>query len=215
VRRSHVDLAENFDPNDARDVFDWLVNARDRCVTVGGECLPVCVGGAAACDQAIDLINDGDLEGAKLAMTFQCSDNPDDCGHNWFETVSTIGILYLTGRAASGVGALAPASRFGQLKHSGYGIQAYSSLTGVTAGRRGTIQAHHLIEQRFASLMGGNTDDWLSIVVTRAEHTNFTNAWRTAIPYGSGTILATRAQVENAARQIYAEYPEILKALAL
>lgn len=52
-----------------------------------------------------------------------------------------------------------------------------------------------------------------SIVVTRGEHQVFTNAWRQAIPYGSRNI--TRSQVDDAARRIYAEYPEILKELGL
>jgi hypothetical protein len=39
---------------------------------------------------------------------------------------------------------------------------------------------------------------------------------RQAIPTGpGGTALASRAQIENAARRIYADYPEILKALGL
>jgi len=55
-----------------------------------------------------------------------------------------------------------------------------------------------------------------SIAVTKAEHQAFTNAWRQAIPYGpSGTGMATQLQVENAARQIYSNYPDILKALGL
>ena len=86
----------------------------------------------------------------------------------------------------------------------------------VTAGQGGSIQAHHLIEQRFADVMGQAIGEMPSIVVTRAEHQVFTNAWREAIPYGSnGTGMATRAQVEGAARQIYSEYPEILRALGL
>ena len=86
----------------------------------------------------------------------------------------------------------------------------------MTAGQKGTFQAHHLIEKRFANVMGGNTDDWATVVVTRAEHQAFTNAWRQAIPYGAnGTGMATRAQVGGAARNIYRDYPEILKALGL
>ena len=58
--------------------------------------------------------------------------------------------------------------------------------------------------------------DMPSVVVTRAEHQVFTNAWREAIPYGpTGTGRATPAQVEAAARQIYRDYPEILDALGL
>jgi hypothetical protein len=57
--------------------------------------------------------------------------------------------------------------------------------------------------------------DGLSVAVTKAEHEAFTKAWRQAIPYGSGTANATRQQVLDAARQIYANHPAILQALGL
>lgn len=52
-----------------------------------------------------------------------------------------------------------------------------------------------------------------AIVVTRAEHQVFTNAWKQAIPYGSRNV--TPNMVNNAARDIYSDYPEILKASEL
>jgi hypothetical protein len=52
-------------------------------------------------------------------------------------------------------------------------------------------------------------------VSTRSEHTAFTNAWREAIPRGSGTLDVTKGQIEDAARSIYADDPEILDALGL
>lgn len=64
------------------------------------------------------------------------------------------------------------------------------------------LQAHHLIEKRFAGLLGQNARQRLSVAVTQAEHQAFTNAWREAIPYGAGTANATKAQIMNAARQI-------------
>ena len=54
-----------------------------------------------------------------------------------------------------------------------------------------------------------------SVAVTKAEHQVFTNAWRREIVYGDGTQLATRAQVEAAASRIYANHPQIRKALGL
>ncbi|MGR0318681.1 hypothetical protein [Agromyces sp. ZXT2-3] len=63
--------------------------------------------------------------------------------------------------------------------------------------------------------IGGNTNEWATVIVTREEHAMFTAAWRKEIPYGDGTRNATRADVENAARKIYADYPEILGALGL
>lgn len=123
---------------------------------------------------------------------------------------SRLALAGRVGAAANGV------SKFGSLSHFSAGIAPFSTQRAITAGQRGAIQAHHLIERRFANVMGGSTDDWATIVVTRSEHQVFTNAWRQAIPYGQdGTGMATRAQVEGAARNIYRDYPEILQALGL
>ncbi len=105
------------------------------------------------------------------------------------------------------------ASRFGNLTHASSGIAPYSTQRLITAGQGGATQAHHLVEKRFAAVMGQNTADMSAIVVTRAEHQVFTNAWRQAIPYGSRNV--TPGMVNNAARNIYRDYPEILQALGL
>ena len=57
-------------------------------------------------------------------------------------------------------------------------------------------------------------------MLTKEEHQAFTNAWRKAIPYNNSvsvlkTSTATRNDVINAAKDIYGDYPEILKALGL
>jgi len=62
-----------------------------------------------------------------------------------------------------------------------------------------------LIEQRFADVLGQSADDMLSIAVMPAE--------RQAIPYGAGT--ATAELVTATARRVYADYPDILRALGL
>lgn len=74
-------------------------------------------------------------------------------------------------------------------------------------------------------VVGGDTEDFgeakmaaaeATIVVTRSEHQAFANARRQAIPYGpNGTGMATRAQIDAVAREIYRDYPEILQALGL
>lgn len=121
------------------------------------------------------------------------------------------GVAVGVGRALSAAGV----SKFGDLTHSAHGIAPCSTQRTITAGQGSSTQDHHLIEKRFVDVMGGNTDTWPTIVVTRAEHQVFTNAWREAIPYGTGTRTATRAQVEDAARVIYQDYPEILMELGL
>jgi hypothetical protein len=100
----------------------------------------------------------------------------------------------------------------GLTKAGEYGVWPYRTLI---ADLKGTgLQAHHLLNQRFARVLGQVQGSMASIAVTDAEHQGFTNAWRTAIPYGpSGTGNATPASIEMAARRIYAGYPELLVAL--
>jgi hypothetical protein len=53
----------------------------------------------------------------------------------------------------------------------------------------------------------------LSIVLTKEEHQIFTNVWRKKFPYGEAK--PTPKEVENFARELYKDYPEILKSLGL
>jgi RHS repeat-associated protein len=106
------------------------------------------------------------------------------------------------------------ACRFGGLTQAAkYGIKAYGQLRQAIAGNG--LQAHHLFEKRFASKLGQARGQMLALAVTAAEHQRFTNRWRQLIPYGSGTRNATVQQIRAAARNVYAGYPAILKALGL
>jgi RHS repeat-associated protein len=96
---------------------------------------------------------------------------------------------------------------------STHGIQPYNLLRKSIAGTG--LEAHHLIEKRFASVLAQNARKMASIALTPGEHRIFTNAWRAAIPYGAGTARATAAEVLEAARQIYADNDVILRALGL
>lgn len=95
-------------------------------------------------------------------------------------------------------------------------VASYATQRLTTAGKGGSSQAHHLIEKRFSDVVGGDTSQWATVVLSRADHQLFTNAWRNAIGYGaSGTGEATKSQVLDAARRIYANYPHILRTLGL
>lgn len=105
-------------------------------------------------------------------------------------------------------------SAFGNLSRAAkFGIKPYSQLRRILQGTG--LRAHHLIEQRFSGVMEQNPMKMLAIAVTPAEHQAFTNAWRRLIPYRQGTADATPQLVRDTARQIYSQYPEILKALGL
>ncbi len=127
---------------------------------------------------------------------------------------------------------------FSNLKHAKkYGIKSYKELgktfkeLGLSLNKKG-VERHHLIEKRFVNQMkqklGENTDDWLCIIVektnkaTNSEHYRFTKAWREAIGInnkagttGYHTGNATYNVIIKTAKDIYKDYPEILKVLKL
>jgi len=125
-----------------------------------------------------------------------------------------LAVQYPTATAVATAGiAGANAGLQGLASAGSYGIKSYGELS---AELRGTgLEAHHLIEQRFAALFGQSPRAMESIALTPAEHQVFTNLWRQMIPYGPGTQAATQQQVLDAARIIYANYPAILSALGL
>ena len=149
------------------------------------------------------------------------------------ENVAT-GVDVLASFAGGGIGAFktgqmffAAGSKFSTLSRaSDFGFGSYAALrASVTAryGKGSGLHVHHLFEQRFANILGQKADDMISIVVTPAEHKIFTNAWRARIGYDvidvgktvSTTSTATKQQILDAAKEIYKDYPEILKALGI
>lgn len=105
--------------------------------------------------------------------------------------------------AAKGFGNLSRAAEFG--------VAPYNVLRKAVAGTG--LQSHHLLEKRFARILGQKKSEMLSVAVTGAEHQPFTNKWRAMIPYGSRDV--TRQEVQDAAKAIYANYPAFLKELGL
>ena len=115
-----------------------------------------------------------------------------------------------------------------------YGIKTYLEHSkffrnlSISRSRLG-IEIHHLIEQRFARnpaiarWIGSNANNWKSIILTQQEHANFTRAWLRAIgrrgqrPGTSGfnTDNVPLDVLQDVAREIYRDFPEILRALGL
>ena len=86
----------------------------------------------------------------------------------------------------------------------------YSTLRQFT--KNTLLQAHHLIEKRFASAMGMLKDKMPSMALTRAQHQVFTNEWRRWLPYGGG--MPSRQTVLDTAAKVYKDFPEILQFLS-
>ena len=116
------------------------------------------------------------------------------------------------GATATAVGGSSATAGFGTLSQAWkYGIRTYSELR-QTLGIGSGLQVHHIIEQRFAKLLAiTDTSLMKSVVLTPEEHQKFTNAWRALIPYGEGTQSATKVLLIEAVKQIYKEFPDLLK----
>lgn len=135
-------------------------------------------------------------------------------GIRWFWisfaiTVAIYGVVWLTHSvlvalygAGAGLGGLQYAEQ--------YDIASYRVLRNLIEGTG--LQAHHIIPDRFAQLLGLNSGDMLCVVLDPSEHQIFTNMWQQYIPYGAGTLNATKEQIWEAAIIIYAEYPVLLDA---
>ena len=91
-----------------------------------------------------------------------------------------------------------------------YGIDTYRNLQKSLAGTG--LEAHHIIEKRFKDVLNVNPNYMLSVAVTKEEHKVFTKAWRDAFAYGIDYSKITKAELWDAAQEIYEGYPELLEA---
>ena len=137
-----------------------------------------------------------------------------------------VGILRTGNRvlniADAGIDALKLGDELSSFSHAAeFGVDSYKNLKKSVQATYGTgsgLEVHHLIEKRFAKQMGMKEADMPSIVLTKDEHRQFTAAWREAIGYDkSGAEMFTsgvvKEQILNVARDIYKDYPELLKAI--
>ena len=73
------------------------------------------------------------------------------------------------------------------------------------------LEVHHIVEKRFADDLGiTNSNNMLSVALTRSEHRKYTNAWRNQIGYSSGRH--SPQEIWEAAKQIYVDRPDLLEA---
>ena len=67
---------------------------------------------------------------------------------------------------------------------------------------------HHIVEKRFApSLNIKNTNDMLSVALTKGRHQVYTNAWRATVPYGTQ---ASKGKLLSSSVKNYYKSPRLL-----
>jgi hypothetical protein len=94
-----------------------------------------------------------------------------------------------------------------------FGIRTYKELRTLTKGTG--LEVHHLIEKRFAGVLGVKPNSIPSVALTPQEHEIFTQLWRQQIGYDNQlraltTSNATPADIWNAAQVVYADHPVLL-----
>ena len=189
---------------DAAKGGKMLAKAGQEGITHADEVISMSTALAKNGDKAKDILKAGDETGNAF-------------GKNLDEVAKDDAIVHMLddGEDISALGITA----FSQFTYaSRFGFKSYDELAAATKGMG--VEVHHLIEKRFHEVMGQERGEMLSIVLTPTEHQKFTNAWHAHfprlreaahIPYNE----LSPKQIEEAAREIYAGFPEILKALGL
>jgi RHS repeat-associated protein len=92
-------------------------------------------------------------------------------------------------------------------------IDTYKALK--KTGKEVGTEVHHIIEQRFLKtnkLAVSDAGEMLSVRLSKSDHLNYTNAWRSKFPYGIDYSTLKIEKVIDAAKQIYKDAPELLNA---
>ena len=99
-----------------------------------------------------------------------------------------------------------------------FGIRSADELKQAVGNGSG-LHVHHIVEQRFARIIGvADESSMLSVVLKPEEHAWFTAKWREEIGLSSWTSRrlrtdnASRDDIWRAAQKIYQDYPELLEA---
>ena len=86
-------------------------------------------------------------------------------------------------------------------------IDTYRNLKKINKGTN--LEIHHIVEKRFAGILGVKRGSMPSIALTKSEHAMFTKMWRDKLPYGNSY---TKNEIFNAAVEIYDGEPNLLNA---
>jgi hypothetical protein len=89
-------------------------------------------------------------------------------------------------------------------------VGSYRELQALSAGQRGAIQAHHILEQRHLVNWGLDPRVAPAVLLPREEHLAISAMLRRELPYGQ---IYSRESVWSAYERIYADTPEWLETI--
>jgi len=82
----------------------------------------------------------------------------------------------------------------------------YKALQKLTKGKKGAIQAHHILEVRFLERWGHKAAEGPAVILSKVEHNQITQALRQKLPYGMKKDESVMSQVREAYREVYTKY---------
>ena len=88
---------------------------------------------------------------------------------------------------------------------------SYREMQAITAGQRGAIQAHHILEERHLLNWGLDASEAPAVVLSREEHAAVTSLLRQELSYGR---VYSPDEVWSAYQRVYAGAPEWLDAVS-
>jgi RHS repeat-associated protein len=144
--------------------------------------------------------------------------NLTEFGANFVTTLMSFAVPFFQGaRVARGAGlarGAGAATKFaGVVVGPNSPIKAYNVLQKLTAGHKGAIQAHHILEARHLRAWGYTAKEIAnapSQILLRAQHTGLNNALQAALPRGQ---VYSRNAVWNAYKNVYKDYPKYLDSI--
>jgi hypothetical protein len=93
----------------------------------------------------------------------------------------------------------------------GEGIVSYRGAQAVTRGLKGELQGHHIAEIRHLKHWRMDVRDAPSVVMSKAEHLEWTSKLKEALPYG---VRYEKPEVWAAYQRVYETRPDWLEAIA-
>jgi len=88
----------------------------------------------------------------------------------------------------------------------------YREMQALTAGERGALQAHHILEERHLLSWGLNASEAPAVMLSRQEHIMVTGLLRQELPYGG---IYSREAVWNGYQKVYSQAPEWLDSISI
>jgi hypothetical protein len=100
-------------------------------------------------------------------------------------------------------------------KADGLVIGKYSkTYKNVTAGKQGSVQAHHIIEKRLADRLGFKPDNMQAVVISKDLHNDISKRWIDNLPKNGKYNSLKKSDIKKIIEEVYKDVP-ILKKEAL